>query len=479
MISSNTTEGGSSSTPTPHAEKDVEMNQTDEEQQKLNELIVQWTAMTFEDSEIPTLAQKVLSNDSEELHHGLIGLRKLLSKEDQPPLQPVIDAGVVPRLVQLISTSSVKKIQLEAAWCLTNLCSGTTQQTLYVIQNGAIKSFISLLSSDDADVVEQCVWGLGNIAGDSAQFRDMILKENGTAAMVKAITNASNINFKRNAVWALSNFCRGKPEPKFELVSSAIPLFCEYLKVETDSQVLADVAWGLSYSASNDEGINGILSHNVVHRLVELLSHNDLAVQTPILRIIGNIISGTDEQASVVLKEKDFIQELFKLADSKKKSIKREVFWTLSNITAGTPVQFEAIMGNPKYVEKLIQTAKTDAFEVKKEAIWALSNSTKECTPAQIIRLLDNGVFGCLIDLLDEQDPKLLCVALEGIENCMKWGEQFNIKDESGTNKFIVEAESRGGVEKIENLQTHQNNEVYEHSLKILETYFVMDEDEQ
>jgi len=248
--------------------------------------------------------------------------------------------------------------------------------------------------------------------------------------------------------------------------------------VETNGEILRDAAWSLSSIASSDAGAQGILSQNVVPKLIELLSHPDTAVKVPCLRLIGNLISGADEQASVVLKEKNLIQEMFKLVENPKQSLRKEVFWALSNITKGAPVQFEALMGNPVYVKKIIHAATNDVRKVKKEALLTLSNSTGKCTPAQILRILNDGVFGCFIELLDEEeDPKLLCAALEGIDNCLKWGEQFNIKDESGVNKFVAEMESKGGVEKIEYLTNNENNDVYEKTCKIIETYFAGEED--
>ncbi len=462
-------------TATPQVDQDVKMAPSDENQkepQKLKELIAQWDAMTFEDSALPTLVQKVQSNDAEDLFYGLIGLRKLLSKDENPPVQAIIDTGIVPRLIQLTSVESAKEILIEAAWCLTNLCSGTTEQTLHVIQNGAVASFLSLLKSDNPEVAEESIWGLGNIAGDNAIFRDLILLQDGIAELVKVLSKGSSYKLKLNGAWALSNLCRGKPEPQFERIFKAIPQFCEYLATETDPQILIDVAWGLNSLTKNMEGVDSVLSYNVVPKLIELCSHPDIALVNPCLKIIGNLVSGSDEQTSVVLKEKNLLPELFKLASSSKKVIRREVFFTLSNITAGPPAQFETIMGNPEYVEKLIHAAKNDISEVKKEALYALSNSTAKCTPAQIIRILENGVFGCLIDLLDEDDPKFLCVALEGVENCLRWGSEFNMKDESGMNKFAAVMEYRGALEKIDTLQSHENNEVYEKASKILTTYF-------
>jgi len=47
------------------------------------------------------------------------------------------------------------------------------------VDKGGIPHFIRLLKSKRAEVAEQAIWAIGNIAGDSAQFRNMILKLGG------------------------------------------------------------------------------------------------------------------------------------------------------------------------------------------------------------------------------------------------------------------------------------------------------------
>jgi hypothetical protein len=90
----------------------------------------------------------------------------------------VINArGVLERLVSFLQPQhdAEPQLQLEAAWALTNIASGTGEQTRAVLHAGAGPSFIRLLGSDSAAIAEQSVWALGNIAGDSAATRDQLL----------------------------------------------------------------------------------------------------------------------------------------------------------------------------------------------------------------------------------------------------------------------------------------------------------------
>jgi importin subunit alpha-6/7 len=51
----------------------------------------------------------------------------------------------------------------------------------------------------------------------------------------------------KNASWALSNLCRGRPTPEFSLIKKAI-IYLAKILVENDREdILFDVCWSFSY----------------------------------------------------------------------------------------------------------------------------------------------------------------------------------------------------------------------------------------
>ncbi len=109
------------------------------------------------------------SNDQDRQFTATQLTRKILSRERHPPIDIVIQAGIVPRCNQFLANHDNADLQFEAAWVLTNIASGNQTQTNVVVDAGAVEPFIEMLRSPYNHIAEQAIWALGNIAVSNLQ----------------------------------------------------------------------------------------------------------------------------------------------------------------------------------------------------------------------------------------------------------------------------------------------------------------------
>jgi len=240
-------------------------------------------------------------------------VRKLLSKENEPPIQQIIECGVIQRLLYLMQFSTSSVLKFECAWSLTNIASGTQAHTDALIHKfHALPALLHAFKKTEhmVEIKEQCLWALANIAGDSVQCRDLVLQhgilrhivalirpyrmlmfktrnvpknmdvddEVKTAADVDAdsdddakMTDRISIDnddeedalslcrrqrqFMRNLVWTLSNLNRNKPLPSYAHMTLSLHAIHVLLKDEychRDMELLQDCCWTLSYMTDYD-----------------------------------------------------------------------------------------------------------------------------------------------------------------------------------------------------------------------------------
>lgn len=423
-------------------------------------------------NEIAYFVTLAASADAAQQLEGVAGIRKKLSIERNPPINDVIRSGIVPKLIQYLAAFDQPKLQFEAAWALTNIASGDSTQTRFVVESGCVQPFVHLLASPNDDVREQAIWAIGNIAGDGAEFRDMLLQCNVVQALLTVIVPTAKITLIRNGTWTLSNLCRGKPAPKFELVRPALGLIGQLL-ASTDEEIVTDACWAASYlSDGPNEKIQAVVEAGLAPGLIQLLGHSSPLVMTPALRAVGNIVTGNEGQTQAVI-ALGGLAKMPALLGHQRKALRKEACWTLSNITAGNRAQIQSVI-DAGLVAPVVALLEKGDFDVKREACWTVSNAMSGGAPAQIAHFVARGCVKPLCDVLVSSDTKIVIVALEALENILKTGAEASKTNE---NQYATLVEEADGIDKLEELQRHANAEIYSKAVALLEVYFGAEEE--
>lgn len=421
----------------------------------------------YDDSYIRNLAMSALSEDMTERHRAVQMARKLIAQPHSPPIEEVVRFGFVPILVESLKLTGYPQIQFEAAWALTNIASGTSEQTRIVVESGAVPLFIALLGGNDAHISEQCVWALGNIAGDGPLYRDYVINTGIIPPLLHWIEKSKHIPFLRTLAWTLSNLCRNKdPPPPLEAVFRLIPALVHLTK-HSDREVKTDACWAFAFIAdSTHKAVQLIVDSEIIPYIVGLLSSQDTRIILPSLRALGSVVAGSDLQTQVVL-DSGFLPPLRSLLLHQKENIVREAVWALSNVTAGSKSQVQMVI-DADLIPLVVDILRTRSFKTQKEAAWALCNMTAGNEPAHVQYLLKWNVIPPMCDLLVCQDTNVIMVLLDGIQNILK---------HAGTEEVKTIIEECGGLDNIEKLQGHENQEVYKLSFAIVDQHFQSLED--
>jgi len=476
-------------------------------------------------SRLSTFVSGCYSNEITVQFESLQGIRKLLSLEKDPPVNDVIQTGVLPRVMQLLLNNKFPKLQFEASWLLCNITAGEAEHTAAVIRQGAVPNFIQLIStSSSLELVDQIIWCLGNIAGNSIECRDLVLNHNGLNIIVKFIStllpmlhsifstqfsykniidvhndeialfvkeklNHMQIQCLENVAWALSNIVCGKPSPHINIVKKHVVVTCILLQCRIP-QITHDLLWSMTYvtkyendnsdssKALNEELMEMIMETGMLKYIIRIFGDESLPLKLkhPALRIIGNIVASDNEKLITFCVENDFTKICCNILNKTETSkstqqFKRDICWTLSNITASKNHIQDIFQNN--LISPLISTMNCGYNDVSREATFALCNIIICGSHQQISTLLGYHFVASLRRCFERPyTKKSLMILLETIQCIMELGvHEEKLHSFNQYTQMMEENNIISHLEEILSLE-NTNNDVINKINELFSKYF-------
>ena len=96
-----------------------------------------------------------------------------------------------------------------------------------------------------------------------------------------------------------------------------------------------------------------------------------------------------------------------------------------------------------------------------------MTNLTSGGSAEQIATIIKMGILKPFCDLLSARDDKTVAVVLDGIQNMLSMAAKLGEADK--VSEMIEEC---GGLDKIEEIQHHENEILYKKALLIIESFF-------
>ena len=441
---------------------------------------------------MPTLVKALHSPELSVQYLTMVAFRKALSKKFGAPIQMVIESGVVPRFVEILAGQSaqiaegdeegqrlLQNTQLEAAWALTNMASRNSDDTMAVAEAGAVPVLVRLMGHPNGDIRKQCIWALGNIAGDGPKLRDYALQEDMMSPLLETVVHAldqgaQSITTVRCGAWAIGNLCHGRPAPPWNQIVESLQVLSRLIQVK-DDETLADSVLALAYMTDENENdvVAELVSSGIVPHLVSLLGHPNVDVLGPTLHAVSNIMAGANRETQSVV-DAGGLALLLNLLNHTETSVVMKACRAISNATGGTPEQIQAVL-DANIIPKLVDLLANAGCRIKRETCWVLRNATSqyETHPHQTKYLVSQGIIKPLCDVLESShDQRVILVALDGLKNILAVGEREALLDPSNSNRYALYIEEARGVDIICQLRDRPKMGVYLEAKGIIDKYY-------
>lgn len=392
-------------------------------------------------------------------------IRRLCSKENN--FQLLRYPAYVSALIPLLDLSIPDEISYLVLSIITKLLSGNSKTTRIAINLISLSEIRNAIHLTKPKTTEQAIWAFGNIAGDSAELRNLLLSTETHTFLIKLCVSGKNLPISKALSFFFMNLSRCQsslPYQDFENILYILKIFLQ----SSDEDVLCNTLSALEVSSKeNLKKIQMLLNANILSTILDLSLNPSLMISEFALRVVGNLSYGDNAQVQQLIDGKilDFLHCALNHGQA---IVRKEALYSIGNIIANSAYFLQFIIEHP-VCEAVIEKLKDTDYSVRKENSFVFYNISMLGIANQVKELVKKDVFVGLKHALRTSDPELLKNFLNFVVFALK-------SDKITCDSLCVDAlESSGCIEIIETLQKHMNPVVYSQVAEVLK-YFALED---
>ena len=330
-----------------------------------------------------------------------------------------MQSQIIHSILQCLNRDYSEDILEESSWILCNLAAGSSDIVKHLASLGVIEQCIDLLEGVEENTLENLIWTIGNIAGDSDEQCEEVANSLFIDKLLEIYNTYDSLPGKilEITVWTLGNITKKKNKIPIDKCNSILHILKRLRSTRSTDEELYDwtkAVCGLAFKS--ELHCQAIIERGLLEPLLNLILHPYTAISTVAVRAIGIILSGTVLQAQILLNFHvlDFLRQKI---TSPCAEVRKEVLWSLSNITAGNPQQVSAVVGHGIIAEAVKALADTDV-PARIEASWVMANIGVKGCAKDVTLLVDHGILGYLKENLGFPDQVIRANSLR-ITQCI------------------------------------------------------------
>lgn len=207
---------------------------------KNTEMITKLTEMQITDLLIDLLDEESENDNYKKMFISNLRLIGNLSAADNQTTSDIVDNGIMPKLIEIISIDSRPGVRKECCFILSNIAAGLQQHISIFFQQGYIEPLLTAAREDKKDVRKEALWCLANLTSTNRSDYLVCLINHGILSLLGEWVINSDYRISAICLEALDNILSYCVAAKNPFLSNRVSIECEKFRLNTKVDALTE-----------------------------------------------------------------------------------------------------------------------------------------------------------------------------------------------------------------------------------------------